>query len=60
MNSLQESVQQDLKLHVHSPVIFTIPNEFLDVKNKSLYKSFIIITSNISTTKKGINYLCYG
>lgn len=32
MNSLQESIQQNLKLHIHSPAILTPENEFLDVK----------------------------
>lgn len=32
MNSLQESIQQNLKLHIHSHIVFTISNEFLDVK----------------------------
>lgn len=64
MNSLQESIQQNLKLHIHSHIVFTISNEFLDVKIPtkyiSLYKSFIIILPEfISTTKRAINYLCY-
>ena len=60
MNSLQELVQQNL--HVHSPVVFIVTNEDLDVKiqqstNPCINVSFLL-PRIISTTPRWILIIC--
>ena len=62
MSSLQESIQQNMKLHIHSHIVFTIPNEFLDVKiPQSTYpcaKVSLLYYQNLFQPPRGLLIIC--